>query len=367
MYVRVWKHFDVVLLLIALLLIAYGLAMIYSATYQTADPESIDPLVYRQAASAAAGLVAFAILAVIDYHVVGGFAGFLYVVAIGLLIAVLGIGQITHGAQRWINFGIFPLQPSEPAKLALIVALAKYVSGREDEMRRLRTVVVSLLIVGVPTLLTFAQPDLGTSLVFVAIWVGIAVVGRIRWRHLGLLLIGTGAAMPFVWGMLHEYMRKRLLIFMDPTQDPLGEGYNIIQALIGVGSGGLFGRGFLSGTQSQLHFLRVQYADYIFSVLAEELGFVGAAALLALFLGLVLRCLRTAAICRDSFGRLLTIGVVTMIVFQVIVNVGMNISILPATGIPLPFISFGGSSIISLLLGLGLVASVAMHRKRFEV
>ena len=366
MYVRSWKHFDFVLLFLTLLLIAYGLAMIHSATYQTQGPETVDPLVYRQLASAAAGLALFALLAMVDYHLFGGLAGPIYVFALGLLTVVLVVGQASHGAQRWINLGFFPLQPSEPAKLAVILALSKFVADREDEMRRLRNVVLSLAIVAVPTLLTFAQPDLGTALVFVAIWLSIAVVGRIRWRYLGLLMLGAILSTRFAWQVLQEYQRRRLLIFLNPAQDPLGEGYNIIQAQISVGSGELWGRGFLSGTQSQLHFLRVQYADFIFSVLAEELGFVGAMVLLALFAGLAMRGMRVAATTREPFGRLLATGVVTVIAFQVFVNVGMNTTLLPATGIPLPFISFGGSSLISSLMGLGLVESIAMRRKRFE-
>jgi len=367
LYVRSWKHFDFALLFLTLLLIACGLAMIYSATYQTQGPETIDPLVYRQIASAAAGLVLFGLLAMVDYHLLGSLAGPTYVVALALLAVVLGIGQITHGAQRWINLGFLVLQPSEPAKLAVILALAKFVGDREDEMRRFRTVIISLAIVAVPTIFTFAQPDLGTSLVFVAVWLSIAVVGRIRWRYLALLLVAAVAATRLLWQVLQEYQRRRLLIFLNPEQDPLGEGYNIIQAKIGVGSGEFWGRGFLSGTQSQLHFLRVQYADFIFSVLAEEVGFIGAMVLLALFVGLALRGMRVAVTTRDPFGRLLATGVVTMIAFQVFVNVGMNTTLVPATGIPLPLISFGGSSLVTVLMGLGLVESVAMRRKRFEL
>jgi rod shape determining protein RodA len=187
-----------------------------------------------------------------------------------------------------------------------------------------------------------------------------------RWRHIGALTAAGVAALPLAWNLVPGYMRARVLIFMDPYSKPLDDGYNIIQAQISVGSGGWLGRGFLSGTQSQLHFLRVQYADFIFSVLAEELGFVGALALFALFALVLARSLRAAYLASEPFGRLLAVGVVSMLMFQLFVNVGMNVSLLPVTGIPLPFISFGGSSLITFMAAVGMVESITMRHRRFE-
>jgi rod shape determining protein RodA len=347
-------------------LIAFGLAMIYSATYGTEPGATVDPRVIRQMAYAGAGILAMVLLVGFDYRLLANLAGLLYAAAIGALVIVLVLGRLHYGAQRWVDLGFFQLQPSEPAKLLVAVALARYFAAHREQVHRLRTVVSSLAIVGVPFGLTLIEPDLGTALVFLAIWFGTAYAAGVRWRHIGLLAISTAVAIPIGWQMVPGYMRSRVLIFLDPYSDPLDKGYNIIQATISVGSGGWLGRGFLSGTQSQLHFLRVQYADFIFSVLAEELGFVGAIALFALFTVLVLRGLRSAFLASEPFGRLLAVAVVSMIMFQVFVNVGMNISLLPVTGIPLPFISFGGSSLITFMAAIGILESITMRHRKFE-
>lgn len=347
-------------------LIAFGLAMIYSATYGTEPGATVDPRVIRQIVYAAAGVAIMVLLVGFDYRLLANLSGLLYTTAIGSLLVVLVLGRLNYGAQRWVDLGFFQLQPSEPAKLLVAVALARYFAVNRERLHRLSTIVVSLAIALLPFGLTLIEPDLGTALVFLAIWFGMAYTAGMRWRHIALLV---GAALPVVlmaWSFLPAYMRDRVTIFLDPYSDPQDKGYNIIQAMISVGSGGWLGRGFLSGTQSQLHFLRVQYADFIFSVLAEELGFVGAIGLFVLFGLLLVRGLRAAFVASEPFGRLLAVGIVSMLMFQLFVNVGMNISLLPVTGIPLPFISFGGSSLITFMAGVGLLESITMRHRKFE-
>lgn len=340
--------------------------MIYSATYGTEPGARIDPHVTRQVIYATVGAAVLVFLVGFDYRLLGSLAVPMYAAGMVALGLVMVLGRLDYGARRWIDVGFFQLQPSEPVKLVVAIALARYFAVNRERAHRFTTLAVSLVIAGVPFLLTLAEPDLGTALVFLAIWFVIAYSAGVRWRHLGVLALVGGAAVPVVWEFLPGYMRSRVSIFLDPYSKPLEEGYNIIQAQISVGSGGLLGRGFLSGTQSQLHFLRVQYADFIFSVLAEELGFVGAIALFALFSVLLLRGLRSAYVASEPFGRLLAVGIVGMILFQLFVNVGMNISILPVTGIPLPFISFGGSSLITFMAAIGVLESITMRHRKFQ-
>lgn len=340
--------------------------MIYSATYGTEPGATVDPRVIRHIVYAGVGILVMVAMVGFDYRLLANLATLIYAAAIAALVIVLVMGRLHYGAQRWVDLGFLQLQPSEPAKVLVAIALARWFALHREQMHRFRTIVISLAIALVPFFLVLLQPDLGTALVFLAIWFGIAYAAGMRWRHIGILAAAGALALPLGWQMVPGYMRSRVLIFLDPYSDPLDKGYNIIQATISVGSGGWLGRGFLSGTQSQLHFLRVQHADFIFSVLAEELGFIGALALFALFCILVLRGLRSAFLASEPFGRLLAVGIVSMIMFQLFVNVGMNISLLPVTGIPLPFISFGGSSLITFMAGIGILESITMRHRKFE-
>jgi len=363
---RAWRHFDVVMILATVALCIYGVAMVYSATLGTEGGSGIDSRVARQVLYLVVGMLLLVAVATTDYQVLSSVATAAYVSCAGVLLVVLVVGRLTHGSRRWIPLGFIDLQPSELAKLALAIMLATFLAENQDGVRSLRVVAQSAGLALVPAALTFAQPDLGTGLVFVAIWLGTILVAGLRWLHAALLALLAAAATPLAWLTMPQYMRDRVYVFIDPYQKPLDEGYNVIQALISVGSGGLTGRGFTSGTQSQLHFLRVQYADFIFSVLAEELGFVGALALLVLLGVLLLRGLRAATVSRDAFGRLLCVGIVSGLAFQTFVNVGMNAGLLPVTGVPLPLISYGGSSALSVLVGIGILESVAMRHRRFE-
>ena len=414
-----WLRFDFVLLLTVLALIGFGLAIIFSATSVSANEGagSLSTPAFRQALVALIGLVLIVVLAAIDYEALGyhplavlspitrqhrepaglglalhheqyskvereehgfSFRGFVllliealtnpfYLLAIALLILVTFIGKSSGGSQRWIDLGLFDLQPSELAKLLVPIAIARYLADHEDTLDHFRHLLVTLVQVAIPMVIIARQPDLGTALTLGAIWLGMVLLAGVRWRHLLALSVAAVAAFPVVWSrFLTNYQRERLLIFLNPQLDPLGAGYNIIQSRISVGAGGLLGRGLNSGTQSQLHFLRIQHTDYIFSVLGEELGFVGAVILIVLYLVLIMQILTIASNARDTFGRLLAGGMAAMLLFQVFVNIGMNIGVSPVTGIPLPFISYGRSSLMTLLICVGILESIAWRRKSEE-
>lgn len=311
----------------------------------------------------AGGLAALYLLDCLTLRVTDVLRNALYVVMIGLLGAVFVIGQVSGGSQRWLGAGA--VQPSELSKLLIVIALAKFLADREERLEQFSTVLASLVIVGLPMLLIYLQPDLGTALTLVAIWAVMMWVAGIRFRHLALLF-GLGvAALPILWFNLQDYMRERLLLFIHPEGNP-DDYFNVYQALVSIGSGGWTGKGLTRGTQSQLHFLRVRHTDFIFAVTAEELGFLGAVALIGLLFFILWRMVRTAERSRDTFGRLIAAGVAAIVLFQSVVNIGMNLGLMPVTGIPLPFFSYGGSSLLTLMLGMGLVESVAMRHKKLE-
>ncbi|MDO8672556.1 MAG: rod shape-determining protein RodA [Dehalococcoidia bacterium] len=366
---QIWRNFDFILLLVILLLIGFGLAMNYSTaltTVPTGTPFLNHPTV-KQGLYAVVGLVFMSLAIYVDYRVFRHFAPFLYVATMLFLVAVVVIGSATHGSRRWVDLGPLPVQPSELAKLVLTIALAAFLAAREDKMKRLATLIGSVAIVAVPVFLVYLQPDLGTIIIFACVWLGVALMSGMRISYFAGLGVAGALAIPFVYEkVLHGYMRDRLDTFLDPGSDPLGAGYNVLQSEISVGSGGLWGKGFAQGTQSQLHFLRVQNTDFVFSVVGEELGFVGALVLFFLFIVLLFRCVRAASRSQDTFGRFLAVGIAVQLLFQVFVNIGVNTRVLPVTGIPLPFISSGGSSLITILLSLGIVQSIVLRHKRLE-
>lgn len=356
---RTWRKFDPWLVLCALTLVAFGLVVIRSATLLADQPVSSQ--LVKHFAYAAFGIAAMIALSVIDYRVLGSFWPMLYGGMLALLALVLVAGQNVFGAKRWLGYGWASFQPSELAKVVVILCLARFLAGRGESVRRPKTLLASLAIVLLPVALIYRQPDLGTSLVLLVTWFGMTFMAGAPLRWLGATLVVPMVGFPLVWRLLKDYMRRRLTTFLAPDRDPLGEGYNIIQARISVGSGGWWGRGLGNGTQTQLNFLRVRHTDFVFAVLGEELGFAGAVALLGLFGVLFWRCLRVGAQSRDAFGALLAAGVTSMLLFQVFVNIGMNIGLMPVTGIPLPFISFGGSSLVSVFMSLGILQSVLIH------
>lgn len=354
---RYIRHFDYPLLLLTLALLVYGLIMIRSAQ----PPET--EFFQKQLIWAGAGLLLMAGAALTDYRFLANIARPLYLGIVAILGVTLVLGETRFGAQRWFNLLYFDLQPSELAKFVLIVVLAKYLGDREG---RLSGYLSSLILIGIPMAMIFRQPNLGTVVILAVIWFGIAFTAGLPFRFLVLLGIGALAAAPATWQLLADYQRQRLLIFLNPLSDSSGAGYNLIQSRIAIGSGGLLGQGYGAGSQSQLGYLLVRHTDFIFSVIAEELGFLGALILFLLLLFLLFRLIRAAQLARDPFGRLIVIGVTTLILFQSFVNIGVNVGLVPPTGIPLPFISYGGSSLMTLLLGLGVTQSIVMRHKRLE-
>jgi rod shape determining protein RodA len=359
---RLWRNFDFVLLGATILLIALGVAVIYSSTLGTPD---LADLPYRQAIYAVLGLGIMFVVAAIDYRFLESFQKAIYVVAVALPAIVFIMGEITHGAQRWIS-ARGSVQPSELTKILVIVVLAKYLADYQEDVGRLRYVFLSLIYVIPPIILIYLQPDLSTAVVLAVIWFAMVLMAGMRLLHLGVLGVVGALATPLVWVTMKDYMRQRILTFILPVHDPLGSAYNINQARIAIGSGGWLGRGFAHGSQSQLHFLRVRHTDFTFSVLGEELGFVGALLLIILLIIVLWRITRVAGMARDPFGYLIACGVAAALSFQALANIAMNLGLLPTTGIPLPFISYGGSSLIAFLIAEGLVQSVIMRYKKIE-
>lgn len=366
---RLARHFDFALMLLAGLLVAYGAILLYSAS-RTAYPDGIADLnhpVAKQLAFAGLGFFIALIIAWLDYRLFGHAAPALYAFAIFLLVVVLFVGESAYGSRRWIPLAGAPLQASELAKLFTIIALAKFFSDRPREMGKVSNFLLSIAIVAFPALLVMMEPDMGTAIIFGAIWLGMVVTAGARPQHVLAFLAFLVLAVPFVTlAAMGDYQRERIALFLNPNLDPLGGGFNILQAEISVGAGGLFGKGLTEGSQTQLDFLQTPTTDYIFSVLAEELGFLGALLLFALFILLLFRGLRVAVLARDQFGRLLATGIVIMILFQVFINVAVNIRLLPVTGIPLPFISQGGSSLLTLFAALGLLQGVLLRHKQID-
>jgi rod shape determining protein RodA len=361
------RHLDPVLIATALALAVFGLFMVYSASHQGLATLGEDPGFYlkKQIAFLMLGLIAMLITASFDYRLVKVYAGIAFGgVAFLLLLVLTPIGDETAGAQRWITLFGFQFQPSEFAKLGLVALLAAYLSELREV--RLENVWRAAGLALAPMALIFLQQDVGTTMVFAAVVIGLLVVAGARARHIGILVAVAvmGAIVAFHLGIVKDYQIARLTSFLDPAADPLRAGYNRAQAEIAIGSGGVFGRGYLNGTQTNLDFVPEQHTDFVFTVVGEELGFVGALLLLVLFAVLLWRGFRTALMSRDSFGTLLAAGVTTMIAFQIFVNVGMTMGIMPVTGIPLPLVSYGGTSMIVNWMAVGLLLNV--HMRRFK-
>ena len=367
--IRTLRQYDFVILIVALGLVGYGAVLLYSASLAT-YPEGIGGLdhpVARHVFFGGLGLVLALSLVWLDYRFFGQVAPSLYLLSILLLVLVLFVGVSEYGSSRWVSIAGTPVQPSEIAKVFTIIALAKFLADRRAELHRVRTFLASLGIAVVPMLLVMLEPDLGTAVIFGAVWLGMVVAAGARPRHLLVLSTLLLVAVPFfAMAVMGDYQRERLALFFNPNQDPLGGGFNILQAEIGIGSGGLLGSGLTEGSQTQLDFLQTTTTDYIFSVLGEELGFVGAMVLFTLFIVLLFQGIRTASMSTDMFGRLMATGIVIMILAQVFINVAVNVRLLPVTGIPLPFISRGGSSLLSLFLAVGLLQVVRVRQMRSE-
>jgi rod shape determining protein RodA len=365
---KTWRHLDPQLVGIPLGLVSFSVVVLFAISrWSTAGVPASTPI--RQALYACIGLGLMIFLTNFDYRLLRSLAYPLFALNMFVLLVVLGLGRSAYGAQRWINVGLLPLQPSEPAKLLLVVVLAKFFADREAVIDRFGTVLSSLVFVLVPLGLVLLQPDLGTSAVFIAIWIGMAMMAGVRLSHFAILGAAAAVVAPIGWAIASHshrfaYTAQRLTSFTNPNKDPLGAGYNLIHSLDATGSGGLFGHWFANGTQSQLGYTPVEDKDFIFSVIAEQIGFIGVVVFLMIFAVLLMRIARVSFMAGDSYGRLLASGILAMVMFQIFVNIGMNVGLMPVTGIPLPLISYGGSSMITTLASFGVLQSVLLrHRK----
>jgi rod shape determining protein RodA len=361
-----WRHVDVLLLAAVAAISALGLVMIYSATrnQQAVTALGGDYYLKRQAMFMLIGVLAMAAVAFIDYRSLQDVSPVVYVgTVLVLLLVVSPLGTTKRGSQAWFKLGSFQLEPSELAKVALIVCVGAYISSHRAELD-VRRLVSLLALVAVPLVLIYTQPDLGTAMVFVGILLGMLLVGGARPRHLAaLVLLGAlGVGAMFQLGVLKRYQVERLSAFLDPQGDTQRSAYNLRQSQIAIAAGGVGGRGVFQGSQTNLSFVPEQHTDFIFTAVAEELGFAGAVTLLALFALVVWRTWHAAVLSRDRFGTLLCVGVLAMLATQVFENVGMTMGITPIAGIPLPFMSYGGSSTVASFMAVGLVLNVHMRR-----
>jgi len=362
---RLISHFDWTLFFLTLAFVTVGAVTIYSSNYDLAAGHA-GALPSRQLTWFGLGLIAMFVAISFDYHYLDRLAYPFYGVMVLLLVLVMIVGHSGGGSQRWINLGFFRLQPSEPAKLAIVLVMAKYFQSEEPARGyALRDLWVPFALVTPLVLLTLIQPDLGTAIVLGIVFISMVLMGGLRLR-LFALLVGAGLAfLPLGWHFLKTYQRNRILTFLDPDRDPLGAGYHVIQSQIAIGSGRLFGKGYLHGTQTRLDFLPAQHTDFIFAVFSEEWGFVGCALLLVCYFAMIAYCLRLVQRAKDRFGALLVFGMIAIVFWHVVINVAMVSGMLPVVGVPLPMVSYGGSALASMMFAVGVIMNVSMRRYVF--
>jgi len=372
---RLLKNLDLILVIVLVLILILGSIVLKSASLAALES---NPNYYleRHLMWILVGVLGCIIVAAIDYTRLRRFSWHIYGLSLLLLLGVLTYGSVIHGTQGWFQFGSFQFQPAEFVKVTMIICFADFLVQRQGKLSNLRELLPAFLYMGLPVLLIIAQPDLGTSLVFIAIMLGMLYVGGANAKLLGGITFGgISAVIAWIWAHfrfgvyipLADYQLRRFIVFINPYNDGMGgrgDGYQIIQSKVAIGSGGLFGKGLGEGSQIQLNFLPEHHTDFIFSVVGEELGFIGGALLLILYFILLFRMNNIALKAKDNYGTLLVAGVASMLAFHILVNVGMTMGIMPITGIPLPFVSYGGSSMLSSMLALGLVISVNLRRQQ---
>jgi rod shape determining protein RodA len=363
---RLIHNFDWVLLVTLMVLAAISLLNLFSATYPLRHIGGSE-IFMKQIYWILIGFFAFLVMTTFNYSTLERLAYPAYFFSIGLLVLVLIVGKVTSGSQRWLSVGPFSFQPSELTKITLLMVLAKFVSKKTGfQAYRLRDLWRPFVLIMIPCALILKEPDLGTALVLMVVSFSVILFARVNWRSLLILVVTAVALSPFIWFNLKEYQQMRIFSFLKPEMDPLGSGYHISQSKIAIGSGLLWGKGFLKGTQTRLHFLPEQHTDFAFSVLAEEWGFIGSTLLLLVYLFLVLWGLNIAKAAKDSFGAIMAVGIVAMVFWQVAINVGMVTGLLPVVGTPLLLFSYGGSSLVTTMAAMGLLMNISMRRFMFS-
>lgn len=351
---RLLRAIDWPLLITLFALAGLGLTVLYAAVHQ-----GDTSLWHKQMVYWAIGILLFSILCALPLRLLGLISWPLYAISLLLMLLVPIIGDVHMGARRWLDLGVVSLQPSEIMKWVLIFVLASWFASREA--RGAVEILVALLLTAVPAGLIIIQPDLGTTLVLLFAATAMVIASGLQWRLLFLAIAAAIAALPLLWHFMHDYQKQRVLTLLDPQSDPLGAGYHVIQSTIAIGSGGLFGKGFLHGTQDRLHFLPEQHTDFIFSVLAEEGGLIAVTLLLLLYATLITRILLIGQRAHSRFASLLCIGIAAIFTLYITVNIGMVSGLFPVVGLPLPFISYGGSALVTMLAALGLVMRIAIE------
>jgi rod shape determining protein RodA len=355
---KVWSVNWLLVVLLGLIG-AVGCAVLYSAAGGSADPWA-----FRHGVRLAAGIGLMLLLAMVDVRFWFRIAYLAFGTGVLLLVAVDVTGIVAKGAQRWIDIGPIQLQPSEIMKIALILGLARWFHAAWlEDVRRPLFLVVPLLMVAAPVALVMLQPDLGTAITLISVGGTLFFAAGVRWWKFALVIAVALAALPVGWGLMHDYQRQRVLTFLNPEQDPLGSGYHIIQSKIALGSGGFWGKGYLHGSQAQLNYLPEKHTDFAFTTLAEETGFVGASSVLALFLAVVLLGIHAATKARSQFARLVIVGLSMNFAVYVVINTAMVMGLIPVVGIPLPLVSYGGTAMLTVLLGFGVLLSADVHRE----
>ncbi|MGC8758830.1 MAG: rod shape-determining protein RodA [Bryobacteraceae bacterium] len=353
------RNLDWALILVAVALAGLGILQIYSATIDTAWRGAW----WKQGVYLCAGFFLMWLMTRIDYHTLLGQVPALYMISLGLLVLTPLVGGYVWGSKRWIPLGFgFKFQPSEFVKLVIVLLVARYVSELRSDRLDVRDLVKLGLLVGIPGGLVAAQPDLGTSLTYLPVLLAGLFFGGMRWQHAALILVAGALLMPVGWFMLKDYQKARLETFLDPMKDPMGKGYQVIQSKIAVGAGGIWGRGVTRGSQTQLRFLPVAHTDFLISAFAEEHGFVGILVVFGLYFLLLMQIVQNAQAAPDRAGMLICMGVCSLLLFHLLVNAGMAAGRMPVTGIPLPLMSYGGSSMLSVFMMLGLVNNVRLRR-----
>ena len=361
---RLIKDFDKVLLTVTFIICMAGLFILHSATQVKSLP-FVESYIFRQISWITLAAAFLLVVINISYQKFIDISFALYVINITLLALVLVLGRERLGAIRWFSIGSFAFQPSEFVKISFILALASLLGSKRVNLEDARGFIPPLIVLGLPFTLVLVQPDLGTALLLLPIFLAMMYVGGARTKHLIVLGVAGLAALPLFWHFLRDYQKQRLLVFLNPNVDPLGAGYTIIQSKIAVGSGGLIGKGWLAGTQNQLNFLPERHTDFIFSVIGEEWGLFGALILILLYFLIVRRGLDIAYSTNDMYGKLVAVGIVTLFSLQVVINIAMTIGFMPVVGIPLPLVSYGGSSMITSFIAIALLLNVGMRRSRF--
>lgn len=360
---RLIKNFDFGILIIALIISIMGVVVILSASHITSTGSLKQPI--TQSISIVIGLIVLIFITFFDYNLLSNFTPYFYVLSLLLLISVFFIGKTINGAKTWIVFGPVSLEPAEIMKVVLILTLANYFKDK-GEIRKFKDLIYPIIIIGIPFGVVVLQHSLGSALVLIFIFLGMLYISGIRIKVFSEL-IGLGMAlMPVMYKIMKPYQRKRLLSFINPNLDPLGSGYHVIQSIMSVGSGMFYGEGLFHGTQTQLFYLPESQTDFIFSSLSEELGFIGASILIILYGLLLYRAWRIAYKAKDKFGRLVAVGIISMFAFHIFENIGMAIGIMPIAGIPLPFMSYGGTSMIINMFAIGLLINIGMRRNKIN-